>query len=171
MKKGGDVPAMRSRCLLRILALAGALALAGCASRSLPGTSTGVADAALPGLRAFEAICLKTAPDFAGAAEAARSFGIDRLDDYGFARMGMTADKSLGVQIKPGVECVTTTPGSSDRTLSRQFGETIARFAGGRPPGVFPVAAVVGGRPFIFHHDRNGGEAFVMLSQGGADKR
>ena len=147
-----------------------ALALAGCASRQpaadasalAPATTTATKSA--QAILAFETICLKTASSFAGAADAAKAFGITEFSDLGFARMGMTKDSNLGVQIKPGVECAITTPSQADPTLSSQFGAAIARVSGGRAPGRFPVAIVVGGQPFIFHHDRQGGEAFVMLS-------
>ncbi len=44
--------------------------------------------------------------------------------------------------------------------------QVIARATGGRAPTRFPAVMVFKGQPFIFHHDRQGGEAFVMLRQG-----
>ncbi|MDN4592021.1 hypothetical protein DBA29_26410 [Xenophilus aerolatus] len=85
--------------------------------------------------------------------------------------MGMTPDQKLGVQIKPATECVITTPTQPGPAAAQQFGQAIARATGGRAPGRFPVAIVFNGQPFIFHHDRDGGEAFVMLKQGASGKQ
>jgi len=150
------------------------LALVGCVSRPPAADPSATAATSAQAVIAFEAICLKTAPSFGGAADAAKSFGITEFTDLGSARLGMTRDNRLGVQIKPGVECVITTPSQADRTLSSQFGAAIARFSSGHAPGQFPVVIVVGGQPFIFQHDRQGGEALVMLkpdSTRGADRK
>jgi hypothetical protein len=165
---------MKTTSFALVLTVAALAALSACGTRQ---PRQPVTDSAAPpgavflGIRAFEAVCLKTAPSFAGAADAAKSFGIARVDDAGIGGMGMTTENSLGVQIKPGVECAITTPSQADRTLSSQFGAAIAQASGGRAPARFPVAIVVSAQPFIFHHDRQGGEAFVMLKTGPATRQ
>ncbi|WP_432727534.1 hypothetical protein [Variovorax sp. W6] len=150
--------------------IAAALALIGCASR-LPATdvpataiaSTQTTVTSAQTAMAFETICLKTAPSFGGAVDAAKSLGITEFSELDSARFGRTKDNSLGVQIELGIECAIITPSQADRTLSLKFGAAIARFAHGHAPGRFPVAIVVDGQPFIFQHDRQSGEALVML--------
>lgn len=148
----------------------GLLALAGCASRTSAPGGPPVPTETVAGIQAFEAVCLKTAPSFGGAVEAAESFGIGRWIDSPMGRIGMTQDQRLGAQIKPGIECVITTPTQDGPAAAQQFGLAVARATGGRVPGRFPVAIVLRGQPFIFHHDRDGGEAFLMLKPGASGK-
>jgi hypothetical protein len=142
-------------------------ALSGCTtnppqpSASLP--SRDVAEA----IRAFENVCLKTAPSFSGAAQAAREFGIVEISDFEFMKSGFNKDQSLGVQIKADNECVITTPEQKDNTLTRQFLQTVSKYAGKIPSVRTPIKAGVNGVTFIFLHDRKGGEAYVMLKAKG----
>ncbi len=115
-----------------------------------------------PAIAAFRSICLETAPSFAGASAAARQLGIG-LTDMGFVRLGMTADKSMGVQVKDNSECAVTTPSQADDQLTRRFLAMIAEVTGTPPGRQVPVKVSVGDQTFIFTHDRNGGEAYVML--------
>ncbi|WP_074974096.1 hypothetical protein, partial [Metapseudomonas otitidis] len=82
-----------------------------------PVTSNDTPSAAI---QAFREICLKTAPDFSQAAEAAKALGVG-VGDMGFMMAGFKADKSLGVQIQAGKECVVTTPSQRDESLTRQL--------------------------------------------------
>ncbi|MBA1272522.1 hypothetical protein G7026_04025 [Pseudomonas azotifigens] len=116
-----------------------------------------------PAIAAFRSICLETAPSFAGASAAARQHGIDGLTDMGFVKLGVTADKSIGVQVKENSECAVTTPSQPEEHLTRQFLETIADTTGGPAGRQVPIKVSVGGQTFLFTHDRNGGEAYVML--------
>jgi len=114
-------------------------------------------------IRAFEEVCLKTAPSFSGAAQVAANFGIVDLTDAGFMKMGFNKDQSLGVQIKSNNECVITTPSQRDNTLTRQLLQVVSQHAAAPPSNRVPTKVIVKGVPFIFQHDRDGGEAFVML--------
>ena len=137
-----------------------ALTLSACASRTAPAPSTAAPNASLA---AFEEVCLRTAPSFSGAKAAAARHGITDVQDLGFTHMGMAKDNSIGVQIKPDTECVITTPSQKARDLGKAFQQVIARNAETPPAARFPTKARVGGAMFIFQHDRQGGEAFVML--------
>lgn len=138
-----------------------AATLSACASKAPPRAS--VAPESHTSLAAFEEVCLKTAPSFSGAKAAAARYGITEVQDLGFTQMGMAKDNSIGVQIKPDTECVVTTPSQKVRDLGKGFHQVIARNAETPPASRFPTKAKVGGVTFIFQHDRQGGEAFVML--------
>lgn len=116
-----------------------------------------------PGVQAFRDICLHTAPSFAEAHSVALGHGITDVTDMGFATVGFNADKSLGIQVKTGYECVVTTPSQQDDGLTRQFLSAGAESAGTTVPRSVPVKLMIAGQVFILMHDRQGGEAFVML--------
>lgn len=118
-------------------------------------------------IKAFEDVCLKTAPSFSGAAQAAGNFGITEITDAGFMKMGFNKDQSLGVQIKANKECVITTPPQRNNALTSQFLQLIGRYSTEHPSNRVPTKASIKGVPFIFQHDREGGEAFVMLRANG----
>lgn len=77
--------------------------------------------------------------------------------------MGFNQDKSLGIQIKDNNECAITTPEQADSTLTKQFLQVVGQHASAPPSNRVPAKASINRVPFIFQHDRNGGEAFVML--------
>jgi hypothetical protein len=135
--------------------------LAACASKAPPRPSA--APETNKSLAAFEEVCLKTAPSFSGAKAAAANHGIAEVQDLGFTQMGMAKDNSIGVQIKPDTECAITTPSQKASDLGKGFYQVIVRNAETPPASRFPTKAKVGGVTFIFQHDRQGGEAFVML--------
>ena len=114
-------------------------------------------------IQAFRDICLKNAPDFAGSSAAAKAYGVTELEDLGFMTAGFNGDKSLSVQLKPGVECVVTTENQKDDSLTRQFLSVVAESANSPTPRSVPVKFVLAGQTFIAMHDRHGGEAFVLL--------
>ncbi|MFT0870075.1 hypothetical protein [Pseudomonas sp. CAM1A] len=146
--------------LVRTLAVSSLLFLAGCAQS--PSTPDAAAQPHAKAIEAFAAVCLKTAPSFDGAAEAATRAGIVELQDMGFMRMGFSADKSLAVQLSA-KECVITTPNQQDDSLTGQL------LAAAKPYSQSPLAASVPtklriqGETFILHHDRKGGEAYVLM--------
>jgi hypothetical protein len=118
-------------------------------------------------INAFDSICLKSAPTFNDAEKIAAEFGIAELADAGFMKMGFNKDKSLGVQIKPNKECVVTTPSQNNPSLTQQFIKVVSSYSGVAPSRKVPFGASIKGVGFIFHHDRNGGEALVMLNPNG----
>jgi len=112
----------------------------------------------------FKAVCLDTAPSFNKAESASSDNGINILDG-GFMKLGFNGDKSLGVQIKKGKECVVTTPSYNDSSLTSNFLISVADYLGVKPAKKVPFVAKVNNTEFIFVHDRKGGEAFVMLKR------
>lgn len=147
-----------SHSFVRKLALSSLLVLAGCAA-SIPNSPIPVTSKAI---EAFTDICLKTAPSFAGSAEAAKRYGIDDLQDMGFTRIGFTADKNLAVQLSA-KECVVTTPSQPDTTLTRQLLSAVQPYSQSVMADRVPSKVSVQGTSFIIQHDRQGGEAYVLL--------
>lgn len=116
-----------------------------------------------PLVQAFRDICLQTAPSFAEAHRVARQHGITEMTDMGFATVGFNANKSLGIQVKVSHECVVTGESQQDDTLTSQMLSAAAVNAGTTVPRKAPVKMVIAGQRFILMHDRQDGEAFVML--------
>jgi hypothetical protein len=144
-----------------------AVALSGCvANQSVP-PSAKSSEKVTEAIRAFENVCLLTAPSFSGAVQASASFGIVKITDHGFTKSGFNKDQSLGVQIKANNECVITIDSQQDDTLTKQFLQVVSRHSREIPSAQVPTKASVKGVTFIFHHDRKGGEAFVMLKANG----
>ncbi len=144
---------------MKLLYLAAAAALlSACASQP-----SGPVAVTSTSIQAFRDICLKNAPDFAGSIAAAKAYGVTELEDLGFMTAGFNGDKSLSVQLKPGVECVVTTENQKDDSLTRQFLSVVAESANSPTPRSVPVKFVLAGQTFIAMHDRRGGEAFVLL--------
>lgn len=147
-----------SKTLFRTTALSSLLVLASCATGT-PTVSTPVTSKAI---EAFVDICLKTAPSFAGSAEAAKRFGINDFLDMGFTRTGFTADKNLSVQLSE-KECVVTTPNQSDDSLTRQLLSAAQAYSQTPVADRVPSKVRIQDNNFILHHDRNGGEAYVLM--------
>lgn len=147
-----------SNSLFRKLAFSSLLVLAGCAT-STPNLPTPVKSKAI---EAFTDICLKTAPTFAGSAEAAKRYGIDDLQDMGFTRIGFTSDKNLAVQLSE-KECVVTTPNQPDDSLTRQLLSAAQPYSQTTVADRVPSKVRIQGGNFILQHDRKGGEAYVLL--------
>lgn len=116
-------------------------------------------------IRAFTDICLKTAPSFNDAAQAAKAYGISKIDDFGFMKMGATADQSLNVQITSNKECAITTESQGDPTLTQQFIQAVSETTHSTAAPKTPFTAKINNAMFIFEHDRKDGEAYVMLKQ------
>ncbi|AVO54357.1 hypothetical protein [Ectopseudomonas mendocina] len=116
-----------------------------------------------PVVQAFRDICLQTAPSFAEAHRVARQHGITEMTDMGFATIGFNADKSLSIQVKVSHECVVTSEPQQDATLTSQLLTAAAVNAGTTVPRKTPAKMMIAGQPFILMHDREGGEAFLML--------
>ncbi|MES2771790.1 MAG: hypothetical protein V4623_07400 [Pseudomonadota bacterium] len=146
------------------------LALSACVSnKAIPDSADSALQNAEPNtsLRAFEEVCIRTAPSFSGAKAAAEKYGITDIEDMGFAHIGMSKDESIGVQIKPDNECVITTAVQKASNLTREFLQVVGRNSKTAASTKVPTKAQINGTTFIFHHDRNGGEAFVMLKANG----
>ncbi|MFN3985025.1 MAG: hypothetical protein ACK4KV_06030 [Rhodocyclaceae bacterium] len=150
---------MKYACLL----ISSSLTLAACASSTTAQlTQTEGAELA-ESIKAFETVCLKSAPSFSGAAEAAKAFGISEIIDARFMKMGLSADKSIGVQTTYDEECVITTPAQRRNDLTAQFLGVVSRHTNTPPLKRAPSKISINGATFIVQHDRTGGETFVML--------
>jgi hypothetical protein len=112
---------------------------------------------------AFRDICLSTAPSFSGAVEAAQKHGIGKITDAGFMKMGFNADRSIGVQIQNDKECTITTPSQRSKNLTGQFLSSVGEYSGTAVSQTVPSKVTIRGQSFIIMHDRDGGEAFVIL--------
>jgi len=135
------------------------------ASAAAPPVASGKTDIAI---KAFKDLCLKTAPSFTAGISGAKRYGVTDFDDLNGGKDGMTKDHSMSVQIKPGRECAITSPNRADPTLHQQFLRAVAEFADNVPMNDKPnqpFVATIKGKRFIFQHDRNGGEAYVMIPQ------
>jgi hypothetical protein len=137
-----------------------ALILSACASKQTVSAPSGENAKAI---EAFEDVCLKTAPSFSDAAQAAIRLGIDDISGDNYGTYGFNKDKSMGVQIKKNEECVITTPAQQDGTLTRQLYQVVGKYAKTPLSTRVPFKVDLNGVNFVFHHDRRGGEAFVML--------
>jgi hypothetical protein len=139
--------------------------LSGCnttAPASVPATQPSIPPGTKldPGLAVFRDVCLGSAPSFAAGVAVAKKYGVEVVGG-----LGMSEDHSLGVQIKPGKECAVTTearPGSVVRTQFLQIVSAAAAAPIDQNTSI-PFAARVGGQNSIFHHDRKGGEAYVII--------
>jgi hypothetical protein len=143
------------------------LALSACVSNKTIPDSAIQSSEPNTSLMAFEEICIKTAPSFSGAKVAAAKYGITDIEDMGFTHSGMSKDQSIGVQIKPNNECTITTPAQKAPNLTRAFLQLVSRNSNTAASTRVPMKAPIDGTTFIFHHDRKGGEAFVMLKAKG----
>jgi hypothetical protein len=119
----------------------------------------------LPGsIAAFRDICLKTAPTFSGAEEAAKAHGIDEIIGPE-PKMGFTKDQSMGIQLKEN-ECVVTTPAQANKALTKQFLAAISEYLKVPVGKKVPAMITIENQAFIVFHDRDDGEAFVLLKKG-----
>lgn len=131
-------------------------------------TSSTVSESEVPvSIKAFSDICLKTGPSFVGAFKEANAYGVSQITDAGFMKMGFNKDQSLGVQIKENNECVITTPKRHDESLTEKFIHAVSQKTRVSASQGAPFKGEIGKDVFIFQHDRNGGEAFVMLKING----
>ncbi|MDH2078121.1 hypothetical protein LOY49_10895 [Pseudomonas atacamensis] len=147
-----------SNTLFRTLALSSLFVLASCTTAT-PSAPTPVTSKAI---EAFIDICLKTAPSFAGSAEAAKRNGITELVDMGFTRIGFTADKNLSVQLSE-KECVVATASQSDDSLTRQLLSAAQIYSQTPVADRVPSKVRIQDNNFILQHDRKGGETYVLL--------
>lgn len=164
-----SIPFPHATMKLLFLLLAPAV-LVGCSSIAIPQTEDSSSPEFSESIRAFELVCLKTAPSFAEARRAAESLGIDQFMETGAGVAGLNADNSLGAQIKPGRECAITTPSQENATLSKQLYRVAYRYANMRARRTVPAVGRIKSDYFYFLHDREGGEAFVMVRLNADDK-
>lgn len=146
---------MKIRCLLACAFIAG------CSTNSPP--SAEVMAFSTTSLKIFSDVCLATAPSFSKAEQVAKTHGITEIMDMGFMKSGRNSDGSIGVQIKLGTECVITTNSQKNRNLTAQLLNVVAPFSSTSVIQQVPSKITINNQKFIIHHDRKGGEAFVLL--------
>jgi hypothetical protein len=112
------------------------------------------------GVAAFSDICLATAPDFTDAPAAAAVYGVTDFTEVGDLKLGLRTDNAISVQLTGTSECAVTTP-SRAANPRNQFLSIVP----GLTASTLPAATTIGGSSFIIQHDRQGGEAFVMLKR------
>lgn len=152
------------------LAVLAAVSLSGCVSNPSTPSTDAKPQELVQAIQIFEQVCIKQAPSFAGSIQAAAEFGVKDVMDGGFATFASKPDKSLSVQVKEGRECAVTTPSQRDRTLSKQLLFVIQKYSTTTVATRIPTQGTIEGTSFLFHHDRKGGEAFVMLATDGVKK-
>ena len=118
-------------------------------------------EASDPGVAAFRDICLATAPSFANATNAAAAYGVADFLNIGDLSIGSRADNTIAVQLTAGSKCVITTPSRATNPRD-QF---LSIVPGLSTTSALPATTTIGGSTFIIQHDRQGGEAFVMLKR------
>lgn len=146
---------MKIRCLLACAFIAG------CSTNSQPSAEEMAFSAT--SLKIFSDVCLATAPSFSKAEQVAKTHGITEIMDMGFMKSGRNSDDSVGVQIKLGTECVITTNSQKNRNLTAQLLNVVAPFSSTSVIQQVPSKITINNQKFIIHHDREGGEAFVLL--------
>jgi hypothetical protein len=149
---------MKIRCLLLTCAF-----IAGCSTNSQPSAEEMAFSAT--SLKIFSDVCLATAPSFSKAEQVAKTHGITEIMDMGFMKSGRNSDDSVGVQIKLGYQCVITTKSQKNRNLTAQFFNAVAPDA-----RIIKISSKVSGvlitidkKLFSIGHDREGGEAFILM--------
>lgn len=147
--------------------ISSAILLSSCANNKVVTTAQTQSVQPVEAIKAFEAICLKTALSFSGAVQVATAFGITEITDIGFMKMGFNKDQSTGIQINSDKECVITTPSQRINELTTQFLGVVSRYANASSLNRVPSKVNINGVPFIFQHDRKGGEAYIMLKANG----
>lgn len=124
-------------------------------------------------LKAFDEICIQTAPSFTKAKTVAQNYGVQNFFPLGKGIIGNTDDKSLSVQIKPYIECAIGADTLGGKQVVTAFIDMVAKKtkANSTPmPTRTPFMASLQDRNYIFHLDRNGGDTLVMLDKGSFQK-
>lgn len=154
--------------LFRPLGVVGICMLLASATAAQPVTSRVGSPSFAPkmdvGVLAFRDVCLASSPSFDKAWEFARQFGVKPANALG---IGMTDDGSLSVQVQPGKECSITSENRPGADVHEQFASVVANATGFPKEQLLNTNALktlFRGKPVIFHHDRKGGEAYVMLN-------
>jgi hypothetical protein len=104
------------------------------------------------GVEAFEDICLKTAPTFTQAGQAAKAYvGGPDLDLSQPMVVGFDKDQRVWVYIMPGRLCAVSTPPPSGASLAERLIAAVGRYASPAVTSPLPAKSAVGGSQFVFH--------------------
>lgn len=115
-------------------------------------------------ITALKKVCIQRVSDFSAPASCLEKYSSKVSTSETLGLIGASEDNEAGAQIKPNLEYAIT---AKDRTnqskLSIQFQKTVFGDAFANAGQASPLQGKVGEHKFIFLHDTNGDEAFVML--------
>ena len=124
-------------------------------------------------IKAFEEICLKTAPSFSKAMVVSADYGILDFIQFGEVTIGATLDSSISLELVANKECVVSTKKIKDDNLAAQFQQKVAQFTDDANDADevsqalhAPFKARLNGQNFVFKHSREEGETFLISNLG-----
>lgn len=124
-------------------------------------------------IQAFEEICLKTAPSFSKAMVVSADYGILDFIQFGEVTIGATQDSSISLELVANKECVVSTKKVKDDNLAAQFQQKVAQFTDDAHDADevsqalhAPFKAKLNGQHFVFKHNREEGETFLISNLG-----
>lgn len=124
-------------------------------------------------IQAFEEICLKTAPSFSKAMVVSADYGILDFIQFGEVTIGATQDSSISLELVANKECVVSTKKLKDDNLAAQFQQKVAQFTDDAQDADevsqalhAPFKAKLNGQHFVFKHNREEGETFLISNLG-----
>jgi hypothetical protein len=124
-------------------------------------------------IKAFEEICLKTAPSFSNAMVVSADYGILDFIQFGEVTIGATQDNSISLELVANKECVVSTKKLKDDNLVAQFQQKVAQFTDDANDADevsqalhAPFKAKLNGQNFVFKHNREEGETFLISNLG-----
>ena len=124
-------------------------------------------------IKAFEEICIKTAPSFANAMVVSADYGILDFIQFGEVRLGATQDSSISLELIENKECIVSTKTLKDGNPLEQLQQKVVQFTDDAQDANdvaqalhAPFKARLNGQNFVFKHNQEEGETFLMLNLG-----
>ena len=124
-------------------------------------------------IKAFEEICIKTAPSFANAMVVSADYGILDFIQFGEVRLGATQDSSISLELIENKECIVSTKTLKDGNPLEQLQQKVMQFTDDAQDANdvaqalhAPFKARLNGQNFVFKHNQEEGETFLMLNLG-----
>lgn len=124
-------------------------------------------------IKAFEEICIKTAPSFANAMVVSADYGILDFIQFGEVRLGATQDSSISLELIENKECIVSTKTLKDGNPLKQLQQKVVQFTDDAQDANdvaqalhAPFKARLNGQNFVFKHNQEEGETFLMLNLG-----
>lgn len=124
-------------------------------------------------IKAFEEICIKTAPSFANAMVVSADYGILDFIQFGEVRLGATQDSSISLELIENKECIVSTKTLKDGNPLKQLQQKVVQFTDDAKDANevaqalhAPFKARLNGQNFVFKHNQEEGETFLMLNLG-----
>ena len=114
--------------------------------------------------KAFVEICMKTAPTFVDAPEAAKRYDIAKFTISAVGnKLGVSKDDSLIVQIREGKECIVDMPPIPTDAFPLLFTSEVSKFIRQALPPVVPFRVKVGEVEFLFNYESRGFHRLLMM--------